>query len=46
VGKVLKMRYTPDILFKYDHSQEYGQRIDALLREVGEGHDGDDTEHS
>ncbi|MFA6822671.1 MAG: ribosome-binding factor A [Geobacter sp.] len=46
LGKVLKMRYTPDILFKYDHSQEYGQRIDALLREVGEGHDGDDSEHS
>ena len=45
VGKVLKMRYTPDILFKYDHSQEYGSRIDALLREVGEGHDGDDSEH-
>lgn len=44
VGKVLKMRYTPDILFKYDHSQEYGQRIDALLREVGESNDGDDTE--
>jgi len=43
LGKVLKMRYTPDILFKYDHSQEYGQRIDALLREVGGSDDGDDT---
>lgn len=41
VGKVLKMRYTPDILFKYDHSQEYGQRIDALLREVSTGDDRD-----
>lgn len=39
LGKVLKMRYTPDILFKYDHSQDYGQRIDELLREVG-GTDG------
>jgi ribosome-binding factor A len=43
VGKVLKMRYTPDILFKYDHSQEYGQRIDALLREVGTSNDGNDS---
>jgi ribosome-binding factor A len=43
VGKVLKMRYTPDILFKYDHSQEYGQRIDALLREVGTNNDGNDS---
>ncbi len=43
LGKVLKMRYTPDILFKYDHSQEYGQRIDDLLREVGGGNDGNDS---
>ena len=42
LGKVLKMRYTPDVLFKYDHSQEYGQRIDSLLREVGADNDGDD----
>lgn len=45
LGKVLKMRYTPDILFKYDHSQDYGQRIDALLREVQENSDGNDPEH-
>jgi ribosome-binding factor A len=46
LGKVLKMRYTPDILFKYDHSQDYGQRIDALLREVQVQDDGNDSEHS
>jgi ribosome-binding factor A len=40
LGRVLKMRYTPDILFKYDHSQDYGRRIDTLLREVGETDDG------
>ncbi len=34
LGKVLKMRYTPDILFKYDEAQGYGQRIDDLLKEV------------
>lgn len=43
LGKVLKMRYTPDVLFQYDHSQEYGARIDALLKEVGSGDDGDDS---
>lgn len=43
LGKVLKMRYTPDILFKYDQSQEYGQRIDDLLREVGGSNDGSDS---
>lgn len=45
LGKVLKMRYTPDVLFKYDHSQEYGERIDALLREVSEDHEGHDSEN-
>lgn len=40
LGKVLKMRYTPDIMFRYDHSQEYGQRIDQLLKEVAIADDG------
>ena len=46
LGKVLKMRYTPDILFKYDHSQDYGRRIDTLLREVGETDDGNNQQDS
>lgn len=44
LGKVLKMRYIPDILFKYDHSQDYGRRIDTLLREVGETDDGNNPQ--
>lgn len=44
LGRVLAMRYIPEIIFKYDHSQEYGSRIDSILREIGPGHDGDDTE--
>jgi ribosome-binding factor A len=44
LGKVLKMRYTPDILFKYDHSQDYGRHIDTLLREVGETDDGNNSQ--
>jgi len=44
LGKVLKMRYTPDILFKYDHSQDYGRRIDTLLREVGGTDDGNNPQ--
>jgi len=31
LGKRLRMRYIPDILFKYDHSLEYGNRIDDIL---------------
>jgi ribosome-binding factor A len=45
LGKVLSLRFLPDITFVYDHSQEYGNRIDTILREIGTEHDGDDPEH-
>src|SRR5512136_2883654 len=45
LGKVLSLRMVPEIAFCYDHSQEYGNRIDTILREIGKEHDGDDTEH-
>jgi ribosome-binding factor A len=31
LGKRLRMRYIPDIIFKYDHSLEYGTKIDDIL---------------
>jgi len=34
LGKRLRMRYVPDILFCHDSSLEYGNRIDALLKEI------------
>ena len=34
VGKTLRMRYVPDIVFRYDESLDYGNRIDELLREI------------
>lgn len=36
VGKVLRMRYVPDLLFKYDDSVEYGSRIESLLKQIHE----------
>jgi ribosome-binding factor A len=45
LGKVLTMRYLPDITFAYDRSQEYGSKIDSILREIDKEHDGDDPEH-
>lgn len=45
LGRVLTIRHMPELIFKYDHSQEYGNRIDSILREIDAGHDGDDTEH-
>ena len=43
LGKNLRMRYVPDILFKYDASVEYGSRIEALLNEISTKDDSDDT---
>jgi ribosome-binding factor A len=45
LGRVLTIRHMPELIFKYDHSQEYGNRIDSILREIDAGHDGDDSEH-
>lgn len=39
LGKHLTMRYIPEILFKYDHSQDYGSRIDSLLKEIETPHE-------
>lgn len=36
VGKTIRLRKTPDITFKYDHAQEYGSRIESLLKEINE----------
>jgi len=40
------MRYVPDIIFKYDGSLDYGQRIDTLLDEIKTTESDDDTENS
>jgi len=41
LGRQLRMRYTPDLLFHYDGSIDYGNRIETLLREIH--HDDGDT---
>ncbi|RNC28075.1 MAG: Ribosome-binding factor A [Candidatus Dichloromethanomonas elyunquensis] len=34
IGKLIRLRYVPEITFKYDHSIEHGAHISKLLREV------------
>ncbi|MDX2493880.1 MAG: 30S ribosome-binding factor RbfA [Desulfuromusa sp.] len=34
LGKVLQLRFVPNIYFRYDESIDYGQKIDALLHQV------------
>ncbi|BCR04829.1 ribosome-binding factor A [Desulfuromonas versatilis] len=36
IGKHLRMKYTPDLMFKFDTSLEYGNRIESLLRDIHE----------
>jgi ribosome-binding factor A len=46
LGKSLRMRYVPDVLFRYDESVDYGQRIDSLLDEIQVTEPDNDTEDS
>ncbi|WP_126426462.1 30S ribosome-binding factor RbfA [Brevibacillus marinus] len=34
IGRRIKLRHTPDLVFKLDQSIDYGNKIDALLREI------------
>jgi ribosome-binding factor A len=45
LGKTLRMRYVPDLLFRYDASVEYGARIETILKEITTADEGDDTEN-
>ena len=36
LSQVLRWRFTPEIEFRVDRSWEYGERIDSLLKELGE----------
>lgn len=42
IGKALRMRYIPDIVFRYDASVQYGSRIESLLKEIATKEDGND----
>jgi ribosome-binding factor A len=36
LGKELRLRYVPDLLFKVDQSFEYGSKIDRIIRTLQE----------
>jgi ribosome-binding factor A len=42
LGKSLRMRYVPDIVFRYDDSVAYGTHIESLIREIHTAEEGDD----
>lgn len=36
MGKTLRMRYIPDIIFRYDVSIDYGSKIEGILKQIHE----------
>ncbi|UFJ42170.1 30S ribosome-binding factor RbfA [Brevibacillus humidisoli] len=34
IGRRIKLRHTPDLVFKLDQSIDYGNKIDSILREI------------
>lgn len=42
LGKNLRMRYVPDVVFEYDQTIEKASRIETLLREISQAEKGDD----
>jgi ribosome-binding factor A len=45
LGKQLRMRYVPDLIFRYDASLDYGRHIDELLDEIISSEYDDDTQN-
>lgn len=37
LGKRIKLRHVPDLVFKYDTSIAYGSRIEAIIKEIEQG---------
>jgi ribosome-binding factor A len=37
IGKRLKLRYFPELTFKYDDSLEYASRIEKIIKEIKSG---------
>lgn len=35
IGRQIKLRHVPDLLFKFDSSLEYGRHIDKIIGELG-----------
>ncbi len=46
LGQRLRLRNTPELIFRYDPSLEHGERIASILDELGFGDEEDDTEAS
>jgi len=46
LGRSLSARYIPELIFSYDKSQDYGGRIDTILKEIASERAENNPEHS
>lgn len=44
MGRNLRLRYVPDIIFKYDNSMDYAQHIESIINEINMDKGSNDTE--
>lgn len=44
IGRQIKLRHVPDLIFKIDKSLEYGRHIDELISTLDIRHDGEEDE--
>ena len=35
IGRQIKLRHIPELIFKMDHSMDYGRHIDAVIEKLG-----------
>ncbi|HEY0829124.1 MAG TPA: 30S ribosome-binding factor RbfA [Bacilli bacterium] len=40
LGRRIRFRHTPELIFKFDHSIEYGSHIEGLLQKLNNGDTG------
>lgn len=45
IGKRLKLRYTPEIAFRFDESVEYGARIEGLIQKIHQEEETDEDKN-
>ncbi|MBK5253285.1 MAG: 30S ribosome-binding factor RbfA [Peptostreptococcaceae bacterium] len=44
IGRSIKMRHVPELIFKFDHSMEYGRHIDEIIDSLDIKKDEEDTD--
>ena len=44
IGRQVKLRHVPDLIFKIDRSMEYGRHIDKIINDLDIKHDSEEED--